>query len=253
MPDIDEIERIFCSRHRPRRGNVEILVVHTNEGREGKESAEALARYLARPDVVPGYHLICDENSSVLGAPFSHRTNGAGGVWDRAIHLCFTGFANQSYAQWNDPASTAAWGLQGADVARQVCERFGLPMRKISDPRPGNRGICGHGDVSRYYIESQGHYDPGPHFPWPEFIATVIGKGPALKRKGKTMQLIFSAATGDTWFITDGITRRPVVAKGEPQTMFDLGLIPDPERGTDGTIRPKWVSDEVMGRIPVVG
>jgi hypothetical protein len=67
--------------------------------------------------------------------------------------------------------------------------------------------------------------------------------------RGKKMQLVFSDATGDTWFVTDGIHRRPLAA-GEPQLLVDLGLI-TPERDVWGNIRPKWISGASLARIPL--
>jgi hypothetical protein len=72
---------------------------------------------------------------------------------------------------------------------------------------------------------------------------------PPSARKGKKMQFVFSEATGDTWFVTDGIHRRPL-ASGEPQLMVDLGLV-TPERDVFGNIRPKWISSASLARIPL--
>lgn len=63
------------------------------------------------------------------------------------------------------------------------------------------------------------------------------------------MQIVFSDATGDTWFVTDGLHRRPLAA-GEPQLLVDLGLL-TPQRDAWGNIRPKWISGAHLARIPL--
>lgn len=163
--DLGNLRQTWASHRFSTSTTVDLVVIHTNEGREGPVSAENLAAYLAQPHVVPGYHFIVDENSIVQGCPLSERTNGAGGVNSRAIHVCITGYAAQSEQEWTDASSTAAIEL-AADLVAELCRRFNVPNRRITDPRPGNRGVCGHVDVSRYYTASAGHYDPGPHFPW---------------------------------------------------------------------------------------
>lgn len=169
---------IPCSHRRPRTAAVSLIVIHTNEGPEGPSSAEGLAYYLARPDIVPGYHYVVDENSVVQCAQLNERVNGAGGVNDKSVHICITGYAAQTSAQWNDPASRAA--RENAEgIARQVAKLMGVPWVQISDPRT-QHGICGHVDVSRYYPESLGHSDPGPNFPWSDFLAGSDPQPPSL-------------------------------------------------------------------------
>lgn len=247
---LTELPPLFCASHRPRQGGLrpEIIVYHTNEGAEGPMSAENLAAWCARAGQSVGYHLYVDQNSALQGSPWMHRNNGAGGVWDRAINIVITGRAGQSMQEWRDPGSMAA-GLIAADLTRQLCDLFGIPKVRINDPRPGNKGVCGHADVSRFYPQSQGHWDPGPHFPWVELMLAI--RGERFRRRKKMGQFVFSQATGDTWFITDGLTRRPVVLKDEVNFLVGIGAV-EPERDGAGNIRPKWLSDEVMLAIPLV-
>lgn len=169
---------IPCSHQRPRTSHVELIVIHTNEGPEGPNSAEGLAQYLARPDVVPGYHFVVDENSVVQCAQTNMRVNGAGGVNDKSVHICITGYAAQSAAQWDDPASRGALAL-AEDLARTQAKQLGVPWVRIDDPR-SEWGICGHADVSRYFDASMGHTDPGANFPWDSFLAGNFPPAPSL-------------------------------------------------------------------------
>lgn len=156
----------------------DLVVIHTNEGPEGPTSAEGLASYLhgLTSSSSPGYHRTVDENSYVVTCYDDRRVNGAGGVNSRAFHICLTGYASQSGAQWDDPSSHAAVDI-AAGEARGACQRLGVPMDKITNPS-AQRGICGHVDVSRYYSSSQGHTDPGNGFPWERFLNVVRGAAP---------------------------------------------------------------------------
>lgn len=166
-----------CQNRDPRGGPVDLLVLHTNEGPEGPTSAEGLAAYLQHAPSGAGYNVTGDENSAVRCAQDSETVWGAGGVNSRAWHYCVTGWSAQSAAQWDDASSRAALVL-AASLLREAAQLLGVPMVRITDPRPGNRGICGHDDVSRYYPASGGHTDPGDGFPWDRFVAMVANPGP---------------------------------------------------------------------------
>lgn len=78
-------------------------------------------------------------------------------------------------AQWLSPQ---VWPgvLRAAGRVRELCDRFGVPKVKIGPAQlvAGARGICGHVDVSNAWHQTN-HSDPGPAFPWPEFMAAVNG------------------------------------------------------------------------------
>ena len=63
---------------------------------------------------------------------------------------------------------------KAAHLTRQICHRYAIPMRRltVTDLRAGQRGICGHVDVSAAWHQSD-HDDPGPWFSWDQFIAAV--------------------------------------------------------------------------------
>lgn len=166
--DLNALPKVWCSHRFVSTDSIDLIVIHTNEGAEGPKSAENLAHYLARGNVVPGYHYIVDEDSAVEGCPPSQRCYGAGGVNSRALHICITGYAAQTDSQWNDPASQAAV-KRASDIAAELARQKGVPFIRITNP-PTGRGVCGHADVSRYYPSSQGHTDPGAQFPWAKFM-----------------------------------------------------------------------------------
>jgi N-acetyl-anhydromuramyl-L-alanine amidase AmpD len=67
---------------------------------------------------------------------------------------------------------------RAAVLCRQLCDKHGVPKRKLSvaDLKAGRRGICGHTDVTDAWHQSD-HDDPGPWFPWDRFMAVVNGHG----------------------------------------------------------------------------
>lgn len=89
----------------------------------------------------------------------------------RGLHLSFLAYAASSRAEW---LSYDAQLEKGAAVVADWCKRYGIPPVKISaaDVRAGRRGVCGHGEISGAWHESD-HSDPGANFPWDVFIDKV--------------------------------------------------------------------------------
>lgn len=89
----------------------------------------------------------------------------------RGLHASFLAYAGDSRKTWLD--HWVQLNL-GADVVADWCRRYGIPPVKINaaQVRAGQRGICGHGDVSGAWRETD-HTDPGANFPWDMFIDLV--------------------------------------------------------------------------------
>lgn len=100
------------------------------------------------------------------------------------VEICSDGGSKTSFrnprvaytrAQWLSPQVWPAV-LRAAALTRQLCQKYSIPMVKLSasDLKAGRKGICGHVDVSNAWHQSN-HDDPGPDFPWAEFMAAVKG------------------------------------------------------------------------------
>lgn len=87
-------------------------------------------------------------------------------------------------AQWLSPQVWPAV-VRAAARAKELCERFNIPKVRLSvaDLKAGHRGICGHVDVS-YAFGQTDHSDPGPNFPWAEFMALVLDRVPQTPSRG---------------------------------------------------------------------
>lgn len=87
------------------------------------------------------------------------------------IEIC--GEATYTRAQW---LSAAVWPAveEAAARTRELCTRYDLPMRKLSvaQVKANAEGVCGHIDVSQAFRQTD-HSDPGPGFPWDEFMHLV--------------------------------------------------------------------------------
>lgn len=90
-----------------------------------------------------------------------------------ALHHELTDPQAGSGARWQDADHQSMLQLAAADVARDAT-RYKIPVKHIgpADLLRGARGICGHKDVSLAWGLTN-HVDPGPDFPWSQFLALV--------------------------------------------------------------------------------
>jgi len=152
------------------------IVVHVNVGPETPgTSGESLGRYL--DSITGGYHHVHDDDSTLTLARDDQCVAGArgGDCNEVAIHHCIIGRADQSAAQWADRFSVAAVERCAVAVAKDCVAHNLNAVRIVGEAiqARGRTGICGHGDVSRAWSVQGGHTDPGPAFPWGEFVADV--------------------------------------------------------------------------------
>lgn len=148
-----------------------------------KGRAVSTARYFQSSSSGGSAHYVCDIGETVqcLGesviawhAPPNPKSIG--------IEICADGGSASSFknpnvryrrSQWLSPQVWPAV-LRAADLTRQMCAKYGIPVVKLTpaDLKAGKKGICGHVDVSNAFHQSD-HDDPGPDFPWAEFMAAV--------------------------------------------------------------------------------
>jgi hypothetical protein len=98
--------------------------------------------------------------------------------------------------QWLSPQVWPAV-QRAAARTRELCERFGVPMTKVDAAGllNGAHGICGHVDVSQAWHQSS-HSDPGPQFPWPEFLAEVNNTGDPFMALTDAQQVAMATSVG---------------------------------------------------------
>lgn len=167
-------------RQRP----VQYVVLHYTAGSEGPTSAEAGVAYdKTRTDGVSTHYFTDSAGPALQEVPDGDRAHAAlfhGNEIGIQIEICGT---RQTREEWLDSTSVATLRTTAA-LVRELCQRHGLPMRRLSsaqvreayynapDARP--RGITDHAGVTMAYPEDGGdHMDVGDGFPWDVFMGMV--------------------------------------------------------------------------------
>jgi N-acetyl-anhydromuramyl-L-alanine amidase AmpD len=166
----------------PARGSAPVkwIVIHTMQAPEKPHTARAVAHWFAGSDAPQASAHYCIDSIEVVGCvKESDVAWGAPGANRFGIHLEHAGYAEQTPDEWHDDYSRACLA-RSADLAREIALRYGIPIRHLSpdDLKNGEKGFCGHIDVTVAFNHGKGHTDPGAWFPWEEYLAMVRGSDP---------------------------------------------------------------------------
>ena len=65
--------------------------------------------------------------------------------------------------------------LRAAKHAARAAACWNIPIRKLTpaELKAGKAGFCGHIDQTTAWEVKGGHWDPGPNFPWKQFLGMV--------------------------------------------------------------------------------
>lgn len=160
-----------------------LIVVHTMEAPEKPGTAEAVARWFAGgvgPAPRASCHFCIDNDSIVQSVRVEdvawHTPGSLGGSYvnDFSIGLEHAGYARQTPEEWADPYSAAMLALS-AELVSDLCRAHGIAPTRLTakDLREGRtNGITGHVDCTRA-TGSGTHTDPGPAFPWDEYLRLI--------------------------------------------------------------------------------
>jgi N-acetyl-anhydromuramyl-L-alanine amidase AmpD len=156
-----------------RKRAVRLVVIHSTESLEVEGGAVEVAHYFQHPSRPGSSHVVVDDKDVVQCVRDSDTAAGAAGANQDGIHIEQVGKADQTPLEWDDPYSRAVI-KNCANVTAQYCMKFDIPIRRLTvkQIRAGEKGICGHADISQAY-PGTGHYDPGPNYPWTEFLNEV--------------------------------------------------------------------------------
>jgi len=157
----------FSSRYGAR---VQGIVIHTTESADG--TLAAVANYFQSSGVQVSAHYVVeatprrgyvwcdvvqcvDESQAAWTARSANRTT---------VNYELIGRASRTREEWLN-----RYRVQLETVAALVAEdtvQYGVPVSR------GYPGVLGHGDLSKYGFPND-HTDPGPGFPWEEFLRMV--------------------------------------------------------------------------------
>lgn len=152
---------------------VQLVVIHTTEGSAHAQSAEDGAAYDQRRTDGTSTHYFHDSNSTVQcvrTADQAHTARTQGNR--RGIHheLC-----GRTTIDWSGTYAQAMLRQAAKQCARDA-KKWDIPVRKLTAAQvaDGVKGFCGHVEITKAFPADRGtHTDPGPNFPWPQFLDLV--------------------------------------------------------------------------------
>ncbi|MFD9948778.1 N-acetylmuramoyl-L-alanine amidase [Nonomuraea sp. NPDC059023] len=161
------------NKYKGRRSRIRLIVIHTMETGETGNVAENVAAYFARRATKASAHVCVDNNSEIRCVADSDTAWAAPGCNDDGLQMELAGRAGQNNSQWADPYSVALLH-RAAKIAAAWTKKYNIPIRRLThaELRAGKAGFIGHIDASKVYKRSD-HWDPGPHFPWEQFLQLV--------------------------------------------------------------------------------
>lgn len=162
------------------RAMIDTLVIHTMQVPCKAGAAEAVARRFQVGERKVSAHYCIDPENVVQCV---HETDVA---WHcpkanrRGIGIELAAYgvpvpaSGRAATDWSSSEAQSML-LLAAEVAAQVCERWSVPVVHLTEQeiQHGARGFVGHVDVTRAFPGSGTHVDPGPGFPWQQFLAQV--------------------------------------------------------------------------------
>ena len=176
-----------------RNRDIQGLLIHCTDGGERPGSAPGVCSWFDTIEYKdpksgkmlkkgPGEaHVIADPGQIIQFADWNRVANhgNAANGWTIGLEIC--GKASQTREEWLDDLSVGAL-KRAAWVSAYLCKKFGIEVRKlqpqeildIHGKKSQLTGFLGHVDVTQV-LKSGSHYDPGPNFPWLEFLVAVQG------------------------------------------------------------------------------
>lgn len=167
-----------CGPKRPGQ-RIDLAIIHSMEAPEKPGTARAVAIWFGGPNAPKASaHYCLDSDETIQCVNEDVVAWAAPGANKVGVHVELAGFAKQSENDWKDEYSSKVL-LRAADLVFDICARHEIPLQKLSpaDIKNGHRGIAGHIDVTKAFPELKGtHWDPGPKFPWDDFIDALRAK-----------------------------------------------------------------------------
>jgi len=157
-----------------------LVVIHTMECQERPGKARQTAEWFANkyapqyPAPQASAHYCVDAEEIVQGVSELNTAWHAGSANPFSIGIEHAGWAAQTANDWEDEYSQAMLD-RSARLVASICHRWGIPVTRpgLGKLANGASGIVGHWDCTMAFSGGKGHTDPGPAFPWPQYLERV--------------------------------------------------------------------------------
>ncbi len=153
---------------------VDLVVIHTMEAVEKPGTALLVARWFAGATAPKASAHYCVDDQTVIECVHEGDVAWAApGANSNGVHIEHAGFAAQGSSGWADAYSQAMLARSAA-LCADICKRHSIPIAKLGPDElmKKERGVCGHVDVTHAFKKSD-HTDPGPDFPWEQYLSLV--------------------------------------------------------------------------------
>ena len=163
--------------HHSGNGNKPItrIVIHCTAGSDGK-GAMGTANYFKMQSAGGSAHYVIDSDE-VLQTAYDSVVcwHAPPNTHSLGVEMCCS-LADRGKGHWERADHVSMMKLTARLVA-QLCLAYDVPAKRltVAQVKAGQRGICGHVDVSEAFKQSS-HWDPGPYFPWAKFMAMVTAE-----------------------------------------------------------------------------
>lgn len=158
---------------KPRR--IDLIVIHTMESPDKPDTAERVAAWFAGPNAPrASAHYCLDLDSTIQQVRDRDVAWHAAGANHNGIGIEHAGYAKQTAKEWKNTYNQAML-LRSAQLVAKLCKEYNIPVerRTADELKSKMRGICGHVDVTNAFSGGKGHWDPGPTYPWQDYLALI--------------------------------------------------------------------------------
>lgn len=203
MPAPPSPPYIPAKYHGGHQSTITRIVLHGTVSPCEPGGAHAVARYFQHPAYESSAHYVVDPTAE-FQCVYDHTIAWHDGTNTNSIGVEMCDPVEGPASRWADGHHQAMLARTAALVGA-LCDAYGVPKRRISPAqiRAGERGICSHVDMRDAFPGSTSHWDPGPGFPWGQFL-TLLGEpspaaAPTDPRKAEPMILCERLVKGDNY------------------------------------------------------
>jgi len=179
--DLPDIKFLQAKQYKANRlAQIKFIVIHDMEMPITLETAANCANGFATATRVASAHYTLDPKSIYQCVHDNDVAYGSCGqlgtfsVNDLSLHFEHAGYA--ATTNWGEPSAVEELKMS-AQLTRKLADKYGIPKVKLTpaDINAGQSGFCGHGDFTTALSLTGdcAHTDPGPNFPWSQYMAWV--------------------------------------------------------------------------------